>query len=43
MNREIMTTQEDQVSTQIIKVSALHQRYGRQVAVEDVSFTVEPG
>jgi ABC-2 type transport system ATP-binding protein len=31
------------VSTQIIEVSALHKRYGRQVAVEDVSFTVDQG
>src|SRR6202011_3192719 len=32
-----------QVSTQIIEVSALHKQYGRQVAVEDVSFTVDQG
>src|ERR1700694_4421975 len=32
-----------QVSTRIIEVSALHKRYGRQVAVDDVSFTVDQG
>ncbi len=31
------------MSTQIIEVSALHKRYGKQVAVEDVSFTVDQG
>jgi ABC-2 type transport system ATP-binding protein len=31
------------VSTKIIEVSTLHKRYGTQVAVEDVSFTVDQG
>jgi ABC-type phosphonate transport system ATPase subunit len=31
------------VSTPIIEVSALHKRYGKQVAIEEVSFTVEQG
>jgi ABC-2 type transport system ATP-binding protein len=31
------------LSTPIIEVTALHKRYGKQVAVEDVSFTVDPG
>jgi ABC-2 type transport system ATP-binding protein len=43
LDREIKATQEGQMSTQIIEVSALHKRYGSQVAVEDVSFTVEQG
>ena len=31
------------MSEHIIEVSALHKRYGGQVAVEDVSFTVDQG
>lgn len=31
------------MSTKIIEVSALHKRYGTQVAIEDVSFTVDQG
>ena len=31
------------MSAKIIEVSALHKRYGTQVAVEDVSFTVDQG
>jgi ABC-2 type transport system ATP-binding protein len=39
----INTNQEEQVSTPTIEVSALHKRYGKKVAVEDVSFTVDQG